>query len=296
VCKETLAASELAAIQDTAAQNNPVDESEKFHIFSPTHFSSNLHTPKFENSSLLQRVTVRENAEVGERVVAIRATDADYGFNSRLAYVISSGNDADVFTIDSYSGDITLAVCLDRESQDHYVINVTVFDIGTPPRHASMMLDISVEDVNDYYPQFKNTPYAVRISEDVELNSTIFWVHAVDDDLDENGQVSYRIEGRVREFVIDERTGLIRIASRLDREVRYSYVLIVTATDQSTGTQLVGTTTLSVTVEDVNDNPPVFVPDTGYRLEIPEDMPVETIVTTLYAYDADDGINGQVCF
>jgi len=46
-------------------------------------------------------------------------------------------------------------------------------------------------------------------------------------------------------------------------------------------------------VDDVNDNPPVFVPP-EYRVRLLEDLPVGTVVGTAFAVDADAGNNGAV--
>ena len=51
---------------------------------------------------------------------------------------------------------------------------------------------------------------------------------------------------------------------------------------------------LTVLIEDVNDNNPVFTKCSSYRPRVPEQSPVGTRVITVNAIDTDRGRNGQV--
>lgn len=52
-----------------------------------------------------------------------------------------------------------------------------------------------------------------------------------------------------------------------------------------------------ITIQDINDSPPSFVPPwtqdrPEYYLEIKEELPVDTVVATYKAFDADSDISG----
>lgn len=69
---------------------------------------------------------------------------------------------------------------------------------------------------------------------------------------------SYSLSGGHGQFSINPATGQIITSSLLDREERASYQLLVVATDGGTPRGLSSSATVSVTVADINDNPPRF--------------------------------------
>ena len=70
---------------------------------------------------------------------------------------------------------------------------------------------------------------------------------------------SYTLPGNANgKFRIDPRSGAITTATALDREVSTSYQLTAQATDGGS-LALSGTTVVTVTVEDDNDNKPHFM-------------------------------------
>ncbi|KAL0176498.1 hypothetical protein M9458_028828, partial [Cirrhinus mrigala] len=56
-----------------------------------------------------------------------------------------------------------------------------------------------------------------------------------------------------------------------------------------------GTVAIHVTVLDANDNAPVFS-QAVYKVSLPENSPVDTVVVTVSATDADEGQNGEVTY
>ena len=56
-----------------------------------------------------------------------------------------------------------------------------------------------------------------------------------------------------------------------------------------------GCTSVIVTVDDINDNEPVFPLD-DITVSIPENTPPETVVLTAMAVDADIGSNGDITY
>lgn len=95
-------------------------------------------------------------------------------------------------------------------------------------------------------------------------------------------------------FSIDPSSGQLT-ARTLDRETQSRYRLTITAYDHGSPVALQGACNISITVEDENDNDPVF--DTGhYSAAILEDVPVDTSVIKVRATDADLGLNKRIVY
>uniref|UniRef100_A0AAQ5ZD85 Cadherin domain-containing protein n=1 Tax=Amphiprion ocellaris TaxID=80972 RepID=A0AAQ5ZD85_AMPOC len=144
---------------------------------------------------------------------------------------------------------------------------------------------VSVTDTNDP-PVFTPTSYIANITEDSPAGTSVVTVSALDQDsiLDwnrfffsiENGNTNFS-------FAIDPSSGLISVNSPLDRELWPVYNLTVTATDNGSP-PATGTTTVIVTIGDVNDNAPKL---TTTGAQVKENQPEGTVVTRLNASDSD---------
>ncbi|XP_061109916.1 cadherin-7-like [Conger conger] len=91
--------------------------------------------------------------------------------------------------------------------------------------------------------------------------------------------------------------GIIRTAlPNMDREARDEYLLVIMAKDmvgQMGG--LSGTTSVTVTLTDVNDNPPRFSRK-SYQFSVPESLPLASAVAKIKAADPDVGANAEMEF
>ena len=67
------------------------------------------------------------------------------------------------------------------------------------------------------------------------------------------------------------------------------------ATDHGLPRRLSSTTTLLITVLDVNDNPPVFG-SRAYFASVPEDAALNTDVVRVFAASKDSGVNAQITY
>ncbi|XP_030643540.1 protocadherin Fat 1a isoform X2 [Chanos chanos] len=255
--------------------------------------SVNRFAPQFAES-FPSVVEVKEDLLVGARIVHLSASDSDSGFNGKLVYVISGGDTESRFIVDTASGWLMVYAPLDRETTDHYTLNITVYDLGIPQKSSSRLLDVKIIDANDNTPQFLQDVYSVEISEDTAVGTEIIQVEAKDKDLGDNGVVRYSILADTGHLAINEQTGVVTVKKPLDRETQPSYMLKVEARDQATAEpQLVSTVLLKIVLEDVNDNPPKFIPP-NYRVKVREDLPIGTVIMWLEAHDPDVGASSQV--
>ncbi|KAF7662652.1 hypothetical protein LDENG_00230690 [Lucifuga dentata] len=253
----------------------------------------NRYTPQFAES-FPSVIEVKEDLPVGARIVHLSATDSDSGFNGKLVYVISGGDTESRFIVEMETGWLLVYSPLDRETTDHYTLNVTVYDLGIPQKSSSRLLDVKILDANDNSPQFLQDSYSVEVSESTPVGTEIIQVDSTDKDQGDNGIIKYSILAGTDYFAINEETGVVTVTKQLDREAHPIYILKVAARDQAVNEpQLVSTVLLKITLEDVNDNPPKFVPP-NYRVKVREDLPVGTVIMWLEAHDSDIGTSSQV--
>nr|XP_043886538.1 cadherin-8 isoform X4 [Solea senegalensis] len=95
-------------------------------------------------------------------------------------------------------------------------------------------------------------------------------------------------------FSIDPNSATIKIALHgMDREMREEYLVVIQAKDMGGHMGgLSGTTTVTVTLTDINDNPPKFSKSL-YEFVIPEDLPLGTMGGKVKANDRDIGENAK---
>lgn len=122
-----------------------------------------------------------------------------------------------------------------------------------------------------------------------------------DDDTGKNGVFSLTLLNNNGTFEITpnvaERSAsfLIRVRdnSWLDFEQRQSVQFKILAQELGPATNLSAMVNVTVYINDVNDNTPVF-DQPGYTVELPENMTVGTKVVQVHASDLDTGLGGKV--
>ncbi|XP_029013002.1 cadherin EGF LAG seven-pass G-type receptor 3 isoform X2 [Betta splendens] len=258
----------------------------------------NDHSPIFEQTEY--RETIRENVEEGYPILQLRATDSDSPSNANIRYRFVGDTAAmarAAFEIDPRSGLITTRGAVDRETNEHYTLQVEASDQGKDPgpRSATVKVFITVLDENDNVPQFSEKRYVVAVKEDVRPHSEILCVSATDRDKDSNAAVHYNIiSGNSRgQFSIDSVTGEIQVVAPLDYESEREYTLRVRAQDNGRPPLSNNTGIVSVQVTDVNDNPPIFV-STPFQASVLESAPVGSSILHIQAIDTDSGDNARL--
>ncbi|KAK7884626.1 hypothetical protein WMY93_027749 [Mugilogobius chulae] len=264
----------------------------------PGEAGKNDHAPIFEHN--VYKETIRENVEEGYPILQLRATDKDSPANANIRYRFvgeSAAMARAAFEIDSRSGLITTRGAVDRETSEHYTLEVEASDQGKEPspRSSTVKVHISVLDENDNVPQFSEKRYVVAVKEDVRPHSEILKVSATDRDKDSNAVVHYNIiSGNSRgQFSIDSVTGEIQVVAPLDYESEREYTLRVRAQDNGRPPLSNNTGIVSVQVTDVNDNPPIFV-STPFQASVLESSPIGSSILHIQAIDTDAGDNARL--
>ncbi|KAG8448406.1 hypothetical protein GDO86_015485 [Hymenochirus boettgeri] len=235
-----------------------------------------------------------ENNSPGTELTKISATDADSGRNAELSYMLGP-NAPTIFNLDRRTGILTAVRKLDREKQDRYSFTVIAKDNGNPSLQANTTVTLSVLDQNDNSPSFTHNEYNFYVPENLPLYGTVGLITVTDADSGENAVVTLSLVNARDNFLIDPLTGVIRPNITFDREQQASYTFQVKATDKG-NPQKSSTVKVTIFVEDVNDNKPMFViPSNNYSYDlVPISASPGSIVARVFAIDNDTGINADL--
>ncbi|XP_035490723.2 cadherin-18-like [Scophthalmus maximus] len=227
-------------------------------------------------------------------------SNSDKG-DGTVRYILSGEGAGSVFIINETTGDIHAAKSLDRERKSQYVLHARAIDRRTNRSlEAESEFIIKVQDVNDNAPTFPDGPFSATVPEMSDVGTSIFQVTASDADdptYGNSAKIVYSILEGQPYFSVDPKTGTIRTAmSNLDRETRDHYAVVIQAKDMAGSVGgLSGSTTVNITLTDVNDNPPKF-PQKSYQLYVPEQAPVGNTVGRIRANDEDEGQNAEMTY
>ncbi|XP_062589488.1 cadherin-23-like isoform X2 [Saccostrea cucullata] len=218
------------------------------------------------------QITIQENYTVGTRVAnsEIVAKDPDMGIGGHVTYAIKATGQAE----ELYKGYFNIctefagAYLVLKKELDYETLTFLQYEVvATDGTHNSTAeLLVKVQDVQDKPPVFLRLPYIKSVSENV--NGAIFTVKAVDGDLGIPREVKYGLinDSCASYLSINETTGEIGVIKELDRDSGEIHQVggvcsikveaYETGTKKSNETQSI--TDLTLTIVDVNDNPPTF--------------------------------------
>ncbi|XP_056238370.1 protocadherin gamma-A11-like isoform X24 [Seriola aureovittata] len=221
--------------------------------------------------------------------------------SARKARVDTEDNNVQYCGVNLNTGDLIVQERIDRE--------------GLCARKASCVLkqelvlenplelhrfSIRIQDINDNSPQFKEDSLRIEIRESAVKGARFLLGEAHDADIGENAVQGYSLQQNDH-FKLDVNTKAggrkyceLVLEKELDREDTREIMLLLTAFDGGSP-QRSGTVAIHVTVLDANDNVPVFS-QTVYKASLPENSPLDTLVITVSATDADEGVNGEVTY
>uniref|UniRef100_A0A8C9TVI6 Protocadherin gamma-C5-like n=1 Tax=Scleropages formosus TaxID=113540 RepID=A0A8C9TVI6_SCLFO len=199
------------------------------------------------------------------------------------------------------TGDLTVAERIDREQlcgQKKACILKFELVLENPLEVNGII--VKIEDVNDNSPRFPKDLVRLEIRESAVKGARFPVNEAHDADIGQNAVQTYTLQ-RNDHFVLATQRSTERgkyvelvLEKELDREQQQEVTLLLTAADGGTP-QRSGTVVINITVLDANDNIPVFT-QSVYKVSLPENSPLGTLVVTVSATDADEGANGQVTY
>ncbi|XP_016358108.1 cadherin EGF LAG seven-pass G-type receptor 3-like [Sinocyclocheilus anshuiensis] len=227
----------------------------------------------------------------------IKAQDGDTGINEPVVYSITAVLPNDYqgnFEIDRNSGLISVTTALDREEIDQITVYIQAAQQDDASKTTNAVVSVTIEDVNDNPPKFEQDEYTVSILENSPQDQFVLQTRVTDLDLGGFSKGHFIMDSDT--FVINSQ-GVISLKSdaTLDRETIGNYIIQVIAVDQPDD-GLSSTAQVNITVLDVNDNNPQFLP-LPERIEIQEGVYTPSSpgeVCVISATDSDIGENGRV--
>ncbi|XP_039176462.1 cadherin-23 isoform X6 [Crotalus tigris] len=266
-------------------------------------FDENDNPPTFSKPSYV--VTVMEDIMAGATVLFLNATDSDRSREYGQESIIYSLEGSSHFRINARSGEITTTSLLDREAKSEYILIVRAMDggVGHNQKTGIATVNITLLDINDNYPVWKDEPYFINLVEMTPPNSDVTTVVAFDPDLAENGSLVYSIRPPNKFYSLNSTTGKIRTTGVvLDREnpnpqeAELMRKIVVSVTDRGRPPlRATSSATVFVNLLDLNDNDPTFQ-NLPFITEIPEGLPAGSSVFQVVAIDLDKDLNGQVTY
>ncbi|WP_312473279.1 cadherin domain-containing protein [Neobacillus sp.] len=241
--------------------------------------------------------TVDENAAIGTFVGTVIGSDAD---GDPLSYRILSGNESGAFAINATTGDIIVADGrqLDYETKTSYELKVQVSDTITPNGYLTpyallralfansttetdiATITINVNDLNDNSPVPQG--FTKNIDENTANGTSVGNVTATD--ADAGSSFTYKITSgnSTGAFEINENSGEVTVAdeTKLDYETVKSFTLTVQVSDGANTAD----TTVTINLNNLNDNTPV-AKDAVFSVD--ENAANGTFIGTVSASDAD---------
>ena len=203
-------------------------------------------------------IDVNENAT--GLIHSASATDLD---GDSLTYSLG-GADADPFTLDTSSGELSLASALDFESpsdadgNNDYELEITASDSSNS---TILTLTVLIQDLNDNSPSFGSASDSIQVAENI--SASIYTASATD--LDASDTLSYSLSGAdSSRFSIDS-GGDLSFQQAPDFETPQDqggdnfYALDIIASDGTNSATLA----LTIEVTNLNDNAPAFDSDPG---------------------------------
>ncbi|KAM4052143.1 cadherin-24 [Anomaloglossus baeobatrachus] len=227
-------------------------------------------------------------------------TDAVRG-EGQAKYLLTGEGAGSVFVLDDKTGNIHVTKSLDREEKEEYVLLAQAVDkLTLQPLEPPSQFIIKVQDINDNPPVFLHPPYKASVPEMSNVGTSVIQVTATDADdptYGNNARLVYTVLEGQPYFSVDPQTGVIRTAiPNMDRETQDEFLVVIQAKDMGGHVGgLSGSTTVTVTLTDVNDNPPKF-PQNLYQFTVLEDTAPGSVIGRLRAHDPDIGENAVMSY
>ncbi|KAM7374399.1 hypothetical protein PAMP_007056 [Pampus punctatissimus] len=270
------------------------------HVVPPDAFVPSFSQPQYS-------FTIPEDTAVGTALGSVYMGPGQNGFFSVVGGETFDSNQGGTFLVERETGLIRVVKPLDYEQ-----VSIFRFKVAATTRRdliesiSTVDLEVKILDVNDNKPVFETNTYVATVMEGMPVGTRVIQVRALDPDWGSNGQVTYSLGPLLTYnldltedsrsfsapittssvFAIDSKTGWITTVSQMDHEACSSYSFEVVASDLGELQSLSSTTVVTITVSDVNDNPPRFEREL-YRGAVKESDPLGEVVAVLRTKDRD---------
>ncbi|XP_030176027.1 protocadherin beta-16 [Lynx canadensis] len=219
---------------------------------------------------------------------------------NRRARIIFQGN-KEHLQLKVQTGDLLINEKLDREElcgpADPCLL---YFQLLMEKPLEIFQAELRVKDINDNSPVFTEREMILRIPENSPLGIAFPLSNALDLDVGSNNVQNYKISPNSHFRVLTRKLSDGRIypelvlEEELDREEEPEIVLTLTALDGGSPPRY-GTAQVRIEVVDSNDNAPQFEQPI-YKVQIPENSHVGSLVVIVSARDLDSGVYGKIAY
>ncbi|KAM6923444.1 LOW QUALITY PROTEIN: uncharacterized protein FYW49_005876 [Xenentodon cancila] len=163
----------------------------------------NDNSPVFSQNELIAFIV--ENNSPGIAISSVKASDTDYGSNSRISYFLEdfqlNGMPVSAyFSVNAESGEILAVRSFDYEQTKEFRIRVKAQDGGSPPLSSNVTVKILIQDQNDNPPQVLypvqtgGSVLAEMVPRSADVGYLVTKVVAVDVDSGQNAWLSYKLQ------------------------------------------------------------------------------------------------------
>ena len=257
--------------------------------------NANDNPPKF--SRLSYEISVNEDVKFGSSLLTVTATDADAGDHGNVKYALASRGTDLPFMIGETTGIIKVMGNLRALKANKCMFAVTARNGKEMKNTEEALIVIKVIRKKEkldlvQLPSFERDVYEVSISEDEKVGTKLLEIKVSSLD---SAAVSYAlVANNYMTFETDKEKGGLILKKELDYETTKTYDLILIAqlNDEIT---LRSSTRIVARVTDVNDNPPIFI-QPNFETYLRGGITTGRLVTKIYAYDVDSGINSQLVY
>ncbi|GFQ85505.1 cadherin EGF LAG seven-pass G-type receptor 2 [Trichonephila clavata] len=253
------------------------------------------------NGGSSETFTVREDLPVGS-IIGTLPIPGDPSKDGDIELTLTSEHSP--VGIQESTKNLILNQALDKEGVSglsSVLLDVACSKKETDDPSITIPVRIIVTDANDNAPVFVGAPYSVNISEVTVVGSTVIQgIKAVDkDQYGPFSTVSYHVaEGPYSKYLTFENSleGHVVLSTALDYETMPNFTVTIKAQDQGEPPQ-VSVTTLTVWVQDADDQNPRFLAE-RYKAVLPErpipGTPLVTSPSQIKAEDPDEGIQAPI--
>jgi hypothetical protein len=196
-----------------------------------------------------------------------------------------SGTDSEVFAINASSGDVTMLVSPDYESQSEYSFSVVATDAAG--NSSEQAVSLSVNNLDEVAAVITSADTAQAIAEN-SGSAQVIYAATADDSADVSNGVTFSLsDDSDSALSIDSSTGAVSLADNPDFEAQSAYSFTVVATDEA-GNEASKSVSLSVT--NVDESAPTIT--SGDSVSITENTGVNQVIYTATSTDNGDVSDG----
>ncbi|XP_074530016.1 protocadherin alpha-5-like isoform X3 [Halichoeres trimaculatus] len=212
-----------------------------------------------------------------------------------------SGPNTRYFEVDVRTGILLVKDRIDREElcSRNAKCSLEVEAIVNSPLNL-YRFEVKIVDINDNAPTFRIPGIVLNVSESAFLGERFTLAKAFDADVGGYSVKGYKLSQN-EYFALDVQNGgeptvsaEMVLQKALDREKQAIIKLTLTAFDGGKPPKS-GTLHITINVQDVNDNIPVFDKPL-YKARVSENTPQGATVILVHAKDLDEGLNGEIFY